>query len=71
MGGRSINAPQSIVRKRRMLCMAVPCKAAKTIRRALQIESPMQEAVVEYVCRVSEHCSYDALERQGVIVAEL
>ena len=31
----------------------------------------MQEAAIEYVRRVSEHCFYDALERQGVIVAEL
>ena len=51
--------------------MAAPCKSTKTVRRALLIESPMQEAAIEYVRRVSEHCFYDALETQGVIVAEL
>ena len=49
----------------------VPMQINKTVRRALHIESPMQEAVIEYVRRVSKHCSYDALERQGAIAAEL
>ena len=48
-----------------------PMQTNKKIRRALRIESPMQEAAIEYVRRVSEHCFYDALERQGVIVGEL
>ena len=70
-GERSINAPPSILGKRRMICMAFPCKSTKTIRRALRIESPMQEAVIEYVRRVSDHCSYDAWERRGVFAAGL
>ena len=31
----------------------------------------MQEAVIEYTRRVSDHCAYDAVKRRGVFVAEL
>ena len=31
----------------------------------------MQEAVIEYMRRVSDHCAYDAVERRGVFLAEL
>ena len=39
--------------------------------RALHVESHMQEAVIEHLRRVSDHWSYDALGRRGVIVAKL
>ena len=31
----------------------------------------MQEAVIEYMRRVSDHCAYDAVKRRGLFVAEL
>ena len=31
----------------------------------------MQEAVIEYMRRVSDHCSHDAVERRGMFVAHL
>ena len=57
--------------KRRMSGMLFHRKATGIMLRALHVESHMQEAVIEHVRRVSDHWSYDALGRRGVIVAKL
>ena len=46
-------------------------KSTGMTQRAMHVESRMQEAAIEHVRRVSEHWSYDALGRRGVIVAKL
>ena len=69
--GRSVAATQCILGKRRMSGMLFHRKSTGMTQRALHVESHMQEAVIEHVRRVSEHWSYDALGRRGVIVAKL